>query len=358
MLYFKLQYRIFLLFGCFFVLFFTSPLVINGQNFEIRGKILDAETQKSIDNANINLKGSELSEVSVAGGYFKLENVSKGKYTLFINAKGYVHYEQVVNLKDELDLGTIYLLKQGASGTGAALNHTIRATNITNLFNERPNLMGGNMIYGIAPEPTQVEGDNYLDSKWNTASLLLYRDNKMLEGSRVRYNITSNVVEIFNPETLKISSMPGIRVQNLVWVDSAHRVPRYFVNGKDFLDEGAPILGFFEVLVDGELPLMRRTKAIFKESNYNEALMVGNRNHQIIKRDIYYYLVGRDVIEVPSNRKNLFGIFGEKAEEMKKYVNSNELSVKDPNTLFQLFTFYNAKFPDFKPVMTTLVKYN
>lgn len=163
-----------------------------------------------------------------------------------INAEGFNGYEQNVNLKDDLDLGVIYLVRFGAAGTGTAIQQTIRATNITKLFNERPNFIGGNMIYGIAPEPTQIEGNNYLDTKWNTASMLLYKDQKLVEGMRIRYNITTNIFEVLAPETGQITSMPGLRVQNLVWVDSTYKVPRYFVNGMDFLDEGSPISGFLK----------------------------------------------------------------------------------------------------------------
>ena len=152
--------------------------------------------------------------------------------------------------------------------------------------------------------------------------------------------------------------MPGLRIQNLVWVDSTYKVPRYFVNGMDFKDEGSPISGFFEVLIDGELPLMRRTMAVFKESNYNTALMVGNRNDQIIKRNIYYYLRGEDVYEVPNGRKKIFEVFGDSAEEMKEYTENNSIDLKDPSGLFQLFTHYNSQFPGFKPIMSQLLDEN
>lgn len=343
----------------FFSLFFTlSPILLSAQTFTIKGRILNAESSEVIDGAAVTLKRTAFSHISVGGGYFTFQGIAPDKYTLAINAEGFNSYEQIVNLKDDLNLGVIYLVRFGASGTGSAIQQTIRATNITNLFNERPNFIGGNMIYGIAPEPTQIEGDNYLDQKWNTASMLLYKDQKLVEGMRIRYNITSNIFEVLAPETGQVTSMPGLRVQNLVWVDSTYKVPRYFVNGMDFLDEGSPISGFFEVMVDGELPLMRRTMAIFKESNYNTALMIGNKNHQILKRDLYYYLQGNNLIDVPSSRKKLFEIFEGKEEEMKEYANSNALSIREPTSLFQMFTHYNSQFPNFKPIINQLIETN
>ncbi len=84
---------------------------------------------------------------------------------------------------------------------------------------------------------------------------------------------------------------------------------------------------------------MRRTLAVFKESNYNTALMVGNRNDQIIKRNVYYYIKGKDLYEVPSKRKDLYKIFGDKAAEMEAFVENNSIDLKEKSSIFTLFTY-------------------
>lgn len=328
------------------------------QTYTLKGRLLEAETKELIDGASVTLQGTSFGEISHSGGFFNLEKLLEDRYVLSIRMDGFNLYEQVVKLKDDLDLGDIYLVKYGADGTGAAIQKTIRANNITSLFNERPNFLGGNMIYGIPPEPKKLEGNSYLDKKWNSASILLYRDQQLMEGFRVRYNVVSNMFELMEPENNLVSTMPGLRIQNIVWVDSTYKVPRYFVNGMDFKDEGSPISGFFEVLVDGEMPLMRRTKVILKESNYNEALMVGNRNDQLIKRNYYYYLKEKNVIELPKNRKKFFALFGDQSEEMKEFANSNSLSPKEPSAVFQLFTHYNSQYPGFKPIISQLIDQN
>jgi hypothetical protein len=335
---------------------FSGAGLIQAQNFSLKGRILDYDTKEYIDGASVTLRNSSFGDITSNGGNFELENVLSEKYVMVVKYPGYEEYEQVVKLEKNLNLGDIYMVRFGSEGTGAALQKNIRSNNIMRLLNERPNFVGGNMIYGIPPEPKKVEGNNYLDTKWNAASILLYRNQEMMEGFRVRYNIISNMFELMEPENNVVSVLPGLRIQNIVWMDSTHQVPRFFVNGMDFRDEGAPISGFFEVLVEGELPLLRRTLAVFKESNYNTALMMGNRNDQIIKRNIYYYLVGKDVIQVPNSRKKLFLIFGEKAKEMEEFANSNNMKITEPSSFFQLFTYYNSQFPGFKPIMTQLLE--
>ncbi|NVK48424.1 MAG: carboxypeptidase regulatory-like domain-containing protein [Cyclobacteriaceae bacterium] len=325
------------------------------QNHRLSGRIVDSESGEFIDGVSVTLRGTAYGMTSVAGGYFEFTNIPSDRYVLSLALEGYNRFEQVIRLKNDTDLGNIPLVSFGASGSGQALQKTIRSDNIVRLLNERPNFIGGNMVYGIPPEPKKLEGNNYLDPKWNRASILLYRDQQILEGFRVRYNIVSNMFELMEPENNLVSVMPGLRIQNIVWIDSTYQVPRYFVNGMDFLDEGVPISGFFEVLVDGELPLIRRTEAFLKESNYNQALMVGERNDQIIKRNTYYYLKGKNVIQIPRKRKKFFELFGEKAVEMEAFATENSFSVKDPSAIFQLFTRYNSLFPGFSPLMDQLL---
>lgn len=321
------------------------------QTFEIKGRILDSDTQESISGVTVTLSETTYGNISDAAGNFKLAQVVPAKYILSFTVEGYNRYEQIVRLENNLDLGTLYLVKFGAEGSGAAIQKTIRSANILNLLNSRPNFIGGNMIYGIPMEPKRVEGNTYLDLKWNLSTILLYREQEILEGYRTRYNILSNQFELMEPETFQISTMAGFRIQNIVLMDSSYNVPRFFVNGMDFKEEGVPISGFFEVLVEGQMPLMRRTMAIFKESNYNTALMIGNRNDQFIKRNIYYYLVGINLTEMPSKRKKLFAIFGDKAQMMEEFALQNSLNIREASAIFQLFTHYNSQFEGFKPIL-------
>lgn len=338
-----------------FCLFTVWGEISVAQTFRITGQLLDAETKESIEEAAITLKNTLLETRSIGGGMFALDQVVGGKYTLSVTYPGFNRYEKIINLEGDLNLGQIELIRYGSEGTGAALQKTIRSANVSRLLTERPNFIGGNMVYGIPPEPKRVEGNFYLDQKWNIASILLYRDQEILESFRVRYQINANQFELLDPETFQVTTLQGYRVQNIVWMDSSYNVPRYFVNGMDFKEDGVPISGFFEVLVEGQLPLMRRTLAVFKESNYNVALMVGNRNDQIVKRNSYYYLKGKDLILVPKKRKQFFTIFGKEAAEVEQFFEENQLKLSDPSAIFQVFTYYNSKFPGFVPIMTQLL---
>ncbi len=324
--------------------------MVLAQQHNITGSVKNGLTGEMINGAAVSLKETAFSAISANGGQFQIEKVYEDKFVLNIKVDGFQSYQSRINVRKEINLGVITLYPLGYDNQLGALQKTIRATNIAEMFVNRPNLLGGNAVYGIPPEPKRLIGNFYLDNKWNKASILLYKNREIVEGYFVRYNISTNIFEVRPEDSEEVSTIPGLRVQNIVWIDSEHRVPRYFVNGMDFKEDGSPILGFFEVLVDGEKPLLRRTKATIKESNYNQALMIGDRDDQILKRNTYYYIQDSEIIEIPKKKKKFFALFGGKSEEIKKFAGDNRVNLKDPSGMFVLFSQYNSLFAGFEPI--------
>ncbi|WP_373521121.1 carboxypeptidase-like regulatory domain-containing protein [Aquiflexum sp.] len=330
--------------------------ISNAQQYTIKGTLRNGANDEFITGAVITLRETAFSDISNNVGAFMIENVFEEKFILNIQINGFQSYKSQITVNGDLNLGIITLFPFGyEDDSGEALQKTIRATNVAELFSKRPNFEGGHAVFGIPPDPKRLIGNFYLDTKWNKASILLYKDDEIIEGYFVRYNINSNNFELRAEDSDEATAIAGHRVRNIVWVDSKHRVPRYFVNGMDLKDEGVPIAGFFEVLVDGKMPLVRRTVASIKESNYNAALMVGNRNDEIIKRFVYYYIQDNNLFEIPKKKKKVFQIFGEKSKEMEAFAIENNMSLREPSNWFNLITHYNNKFEGFKPLLPDLI---
>ncbi|WP_373493293.1 carboxypeptidase-like regulatory domain-containing protein [Aquiflexum sp.] len=330
--------------------------IANAQQYTIKGTLRNGVNDEFISGAVITLRETAFSDISNTVGAFTIEKVFEGKFVMNIQINGFQSYKSQITVNENVNLGIITLFPYGyEDGSGEALQKTIRATNVAELFSKRPNFIGGNSVFGIPPDPKRLIGNFYLDTKWNKASILLYKDDEIIEGYFVRYNINSNNFELMAEDSDEASAIPGLRVRNIVWVDSKHMVPRYFVNGMDLRDEGSPIAGFFEVLVDGKMPLVRRTVATIKESNYNTALMVGNRNDEIIKRFVYYYIQDNNLFEIPNKKKKFFQIFGNKSEEMEAFTIENNMSLREPSNWFNLFTHFNSNFEGFEPLIPDLI---
>lgn len=194
------------------------------------------------------------------------------------------------------------------------------------------------ILYNLPMQPGTLVGDSYLDKKWNASTMLLYADDKLLEGYRSRYDLKSHSIEILVDQSTRILGVD--RIQSIVWIDSISSKPRYFVNAKDYRKDGVAMLGLIEVVEDGKSPLFRYTSTYIKKASYNVALDVGTKDDRIMKKSTYYYAAGNDLFEF-KGKKSIGPAFSDKAATISAYVKSEKLSLSREDDLKKVFRYYN-----------------
>lgn len=223
----------------------------------------------------------------------------------------------------------------------AVVPENIRATNTLDKLQDLDRLGNGEMLYGIPLPEGKVVGDTYLDGRWKNTAILLYEKNKMIEGFLARYDIYLNELEIKVRDGIKV--LKGDKVKSFVWLDSVNRAPDYFVNAKDLKSEGnVALTGFFQVLTEGSVPLLKRTSFDVKKADYNIQFNVGSHDDKIVKKHDFYMLRGNQVIELPSAKKKMLPLFSDKADDIEKFMKDNDLSANKEEHLKIIFNHYNS----------------
>ncbi len=204
---------------------------------------------------------------------------------------------------------------------------------------ETGTLMGGNNIFAPAPRPGVTIGSNYLDAKWNIATITLFQSNKILEGYPVKYDLKENRLEV---KTLKkIELVETKKIKTLVWKDSITQSPKTFVNGSEYTENGAPLTGLLEVLTDGKARLLKRNSIFVKNPDFVPELGIGNRDTKISTEVTFYYASGSEVTKI-ANRKSLLHCFGDESADVKKFMKANNLSVNSEHDITRVFEYYNS----------------
>lgn len=199
---------------------------------------------------------------------------------------------------------------------------------------------GTNAIPGLEAPPGRVLGDTYLDRKWNMGSVMIADKNNLIEGYPMKYDIKGQNIEIKTPNSVRLLEVK--KVGHVVWLDSLTRQPHFFVNAAKYKDEGVPMIGLMEVLVDGKTSLFKKTILNVKQPTYVAALDVGTRDTQIYKKAAFYYNKGEEVIEIKSKKKFIESL-GDAGADMEKYIKDNRFDVKDDSDLIRIFEYYNSK---------------
>ncbi|MGE0772418.1 MAG: hypothetical protein AB7K37_11950 [Cyclobacteriaceae bacterium] len=202
------------------------------------------------------------------------------------------------------------------------------------------------ILYGIPVPEGTVQGDYYLDTKWNTGSLLIEGADKVIDGYQMKYDIKSQALEIKVSNGIKL--LMANRVESLIWYDSLTNLPRAFVNASKYTEDGVKLSGLLEVLSDGKIPLLKLTYIWVKRPDYIPAFDVGSRDEKIYKKDRFYRANGFEVFEI-KKKKDLPGIFGEAWPRIEEFIKVNNLNIKEEYGLAKVFDFYNKKLSPSKP---------
>lgn len=237
-----------------------------------------------------------------------------------------------------LFIGSIASLN--AFAQGSAIPSNVRAVNTIERLTDSNGLGNNEMLFGIPLPPGKVVGDTYLSTEWNKSVILLYENNKLIEGFPVRYDIQLDDLEVKGRSEVKV--LEGRKVKSFMWMDSFRAEPYYFINARDFKEDGVPHAGFFEVLVDGEAPLFKKVSITVKKADYNVTLSMGSRDDKILKNSSYYLADGNVIAEIPGSKKKFLQLMKGKSNEVESYMDTNNLSIKKEEELVAICKYYNS----------------
>jgi hypothetical protein len=196
------------------------------------------------------------------------------------------------------------------------------------------------IIPGIAAPPPEVQGDFYLHPDYRITTFQLYASEKLVEGFTARFDIHSNEFDLITKQGIR--ALRGDLVKSIVWLDSVSMQPQYLVNGKEFVNEAnIPYTGFFQILAQGKMFLLKKTELQVKEPDYHVALNVGSRDTRITKKHFLYYTVGNQALPWPGKKQGL-KIFSDKAKEVNEFIKVNELDLSKEGHLRALVDYYNS----------------
>lgn len=203
---------------------------------------------------------------------------------------------------------------------------------------------GGNsvMLGNLSVSTPGTVGDVYLTPDYRIATFWLYADNQVAQGFAARLDLQRNEFDIHMGKGNGIKAMPGTKVRTMMWADSVTRTPQYFVNGQEYKnEEGVPYLGFFQIMSEGELTLLRLTTVTFKPADHNPTHYTGSKDNRFVKRSKLYYATGSTALELP-NRKGILKLMESRKDEINKFIKVNELYFTNERHLISLFDYYNS----------------
>jgi hypothetical protein len=190
-----------------------------------------------------------------------------------------------------------------------------------------------NSVPGLpAPNP-EVIGDRFSKTHFALTNAVLYNE-QTITALPAKYDLLHDEFYFQTKQGLRV--IAGRQIKSFSFSDSLTQKISYYINAKEFkTNTGSLHAGFFEILFDGSMALLKKQTATVQQANYHVALNVGRLDHQISKKTEYYYL--KDDVAMPLPKKSVTTIFGDKKVAIDKYIKINQLNTKDERHLILIF---------------------
>lgn len=180
-----------------------------------------------------------------------------------------------------------------------------------------------------------IPGDPYLIPAWKPGVLIL-TDNSRIDNFLFRYNLyTQQMQFINNADTLAIAIPEEINNLN---IDD-----RTFIYSQ-YVCKNAQKKGYFELLEDGHCRLLKRWVILYHiiDEEKPEAEKNNIEDDIFIRTTYYYFKLGDEPAKkIPKRQKDILEYFGDKKQDVQKYMKNEGLKIKNEEDLIKIFAFYN-----------------
>lgn len=243
--------------------------------------------------------------------------------------------------KTVLLAGMISMYGLSAMAQSQAVPVNLRAADVLGRLASRNGLSPADVMFGIPLPPGKVVGDGYLSTEWNRGTILLRANDKLLEGYPLRYDIAADELEIKSINGVKV--LKGDLVKSFLWLDTLTGKPGYFVRSNVYTaDDNIPSTGFLEVLSDGTMPAFKQTTLLIKKADYRPEFNMGSRDDKILKKVQYLYVAESRLQKIPTSKKKLLTLFGDKAAAMSRFMDEQSYTPTSEYQIKAIFDYYNT----------------
>lgn len=195
----------------------------------------------------------------------------------------------------------------------------------------------GGFVTQLPPAKPEAKGDVYLNNDWTLADITLVNAETVLTGYFVRVDLSTNDLELNVKDQVKI--LVASKVQSFVLNNASSGRVKY-INGQYYSFNGVKTNGFLRVIEDGEWKLLEKTSLKLVKANYVASLDAGVREDRLVKEKIYYLTKEDKLYEVRSSVKKFANQFGDKSNDLEKYIKANKLNLKQEGDLRKLLEFF------------------
>ncbi|MEH0153870.1 hypothetical protein V6R21_06960 [Limibacter armeniacum] len=223
----------------------------------------------------------------------------------------------------------------------------------------------------LEKRPEESRDTLYLLQNWWLPGKVVLENGDTVQEEKIRYDLAWNQLEILKEQevmkdTLTLDSTYQIidlrTLNQFVLKDSldGEEFVYHYVNGHNYSIEGVPLVGVFEVLVDGPCQLisrimLKKVRAYIDYMDNSLQADLDNDSRNILndeddykirteerKEELYWASESGNLTKVDSRRKKALQYFGVYGKQIDKFMKEHNYTFRSDDDLKEITTFYNS----------------
>ena len=199
------------------------------------------------------------------------------------------------------------------------------------------NVKAQNVNYGRGTviqetEYANIIGSPYYMDKWNTGTVI-FTNNKVAENIPLKYNAKDDEVYFKDSKDQTMAFKESVKFFTFT---EANGKTHIFQNG--YTGPGINEKTYLEVIAGGKNQFLRKlSKTIVETKEYASS----NTDRHFLDKNEYYIYTGGKLYQVKKETKSIITSLPTKQTEMKQYIKSNNLNLKNDDDIVKAFKYYN-----------------
>lgn len=189
----------------------------------------------------------------------------------------------------------------------------------------------------LAVQYTDVQGSPFLVDTWTKGKVKL-SDGEIFEDLDLKYDQVADQLIFKNSVGAAMTFVKQVNEFNLLNPGGPDILPMLFRNGYRPVN-GNTANTFYQVLSDGETPLLKRSfKKIAENKPYGSATTI-----KTFEEAHAYFLVQQGTpVKIRKDKKAVVQALSGYQSELEEFIKSNNLSFKSETDLVMILTYYNS----------------
>lgn len=198
----------------------------------------------------------------------------------------------------------------------------------------------GEMLDEMPLKIGDVKGSVYLYDEWRPGKIVFKKSNNEKKVQYVKYDVKSATLDLLIEGVQR--TLPIERVKEFKCEDLTKNQQLHFINSQNLTVENLALPTLLEIIEKGKYDLLVNYIWEIKDSNYNAALNVGDRNSRNIITKEFYISVEQKAIKIPKNKNDFMQNMKNIYPDIESLMSTNKLKFKKEEHLIKLVKLMNA----------------